>query len=415
MSSISESTIVWLPGGVTAVPGFTAGGVHAGIKQRKLDTAMIVAPNRCTAAAVYTTNSLQAAPIHVTRRNLADGHAQAVIVVSGIANTCTGKKGEQDAMDMAKETAATLGIDPGDVIVASTGVIGQYLPMDLVRKGIHAVAQRLDPNGGTEAARAIMTTDTRPKLAACRVTLGDGKGTQVTIGGISKGAGMIHPNMATTLTFLTTDAKVEPEHLQTALRQAVDDTYNMITVDGDTSPNDMVAILASGTAADTPLEPGTQAWNDFYDALYQVCLSLARQVARDGEGATKMFGVQVIGAADREDAREVARAVASSYLVKTAVYASDANWGRVIVAAGKTNARMDTSQASLWLVTDSDELPLFIQGEPVPVDEAKASQMMSKDGFLFRFDLGIGGPASATAWGCDLTEDYVRINSDYRT
>lgn len=416
MSKTSESTIVWMPGGVTAVPGFLAGGVHAGIKQRKLDTALIAGPHLCNAAAVYTVNSLQAAPLHVTRRHLADGKAQAIVVVSGIANTCTGERGERDATDMAVEAAAALGIKPTDVIVASTGVIGTFLPMDLVRKGIHAAAARLDPNGGTEAARAIMTTDTRPKLAACRVQLGDDdSGPTVTIGGISKGAGMIHPNMATTLTFLTTDANIASDHLRTALFQAVDETFNMITVDGDTSPNDMVAILASGTAHDQPLEPGTAAWDRFNDALFQVCRSLAQQVVRDGEGATKMFGIEIIGAATREQARKVARAVASSYLVKTAIYASDANWGRVIVAAGATDAEMYTERMSLWLRANSEEIPLFIKGDPVPVNEAEASRLMSQDGFVFRLDLGTGGSATATAWGCDLTEDYVRINSDYRT
>ncbi|HEY8449866.1 MAG TPA: bifunctional glutamate N-acetyltransferase/amino-acid acetyltransferase ArgJ [Bacillota bacterium] len=414
MTPVSETISVWLPGGVTAVPGFTASGVHAGIKQRKPDTALIAAPRRCTAAATFTRNVFQAAPLHVTRRHLADGHAQAVVVVSGIANTCTGEQGERDAQAMAEEAAAALGIAPSDVIVASTGVIGTYLPMERVRRGIRAAAAELSSDGGPAAAQAIMTTDTRPKLAACQVELGDGDAT-VTIGGICKGAGMIHPNMATMLGFLTTDAAVAPEHLQAALAQAVDDSFNMITVDGDTSPNDMVAILASGSAGNRPLEPGTPAWSRFCQALTGICVSLAQQIVRDGEGARKMFGVEVFGAEDRDQARLVARAVASSYLVKTAVYASDANWGRVIVAAGKTGAAMVAARTSLWLRAGEEEIPLFLDGTPQPVDEALASRLLSEDGVRFRLDLGTGGPGTATAWGCDLTEDYVRINSEYRT
>lgn len=413
--SMLLATPVWLAGGVTAVPGFLASGVHAGIKRRKPDVALIAAPRPCAAAATFTLNSVQAAPLKVTARHLADGRAQAVVCVSGVANACTGPQGERDAEEMAREAGRALGIAPEDVIVASTGVIGELLPMDRVRRGIAAAAASLSPEGGPAAALAIMTTDTRPKLAACRVSLAGGDGGWVTIGGIAKGSGMIHPNMATMLAFLATDATVPAPLLRDALRRAVDATFNMISVDGDTSPNDMVAVLASGTADHPPLTPGTPAWECFQEALEAVCQDLALQIVRDGEGARRMFCVEVTGARDDQDARRAARAVTASPLVKTAVYGRDPNWGRVLVAAGKSGAAMVPDAASLWLRAGEQRLPLLVRGRPVPLDEALASELLGEDGVCFALDLGTGGPGRARAWGCDLTEQYVHINAAYRT
>lgn len=418
MKTVDRRLLVEVEGGITAVPGFLASGVHAGIKKRKPDLALILAPRRAAAAATYTRNAVQAAPLQVTRRHLADGYARAVVVASGVANTCTGEAGLRDAEAMAVHTARVLGIDPADVIVASTGVIGPRLPMDRVEQGIYAAARQLTPDGGEAAARAIMTTDTRPKQAACRVALTGGDGDPaalVTVGGMAKGSGMIHPDMATMLAFLATDAAVEPRDLQAALRDAVDATFNLITVDGDTSPNDMVALLAAGTAGPAPLRPGTPAWSRFTDALTAVCASLARQIAADGEGARQTFGVRVIGAASVADARRAARAVASSNLVKTAVYGRDANWGRVVVAAGASGAAMVPEAASLRLCAGGRSLLLFDRGTPAVVDEGEASRLLAVDGVVFELDLGTGGPHEALAWGCDLTERYVEINAAYRT
>jgi len=455
--------ITEIRGGITAVPGMLAAGIHAGIKKRKPDLALIAAPRRAAAAAVYTRNAVQAAPLHVTRRHLADGFAQAVVVVSGVANTCTGAEGLRDAEQMAVLTAKALHIDPADVIVASTGVIGSRLSMDRVAEGIRDAAGRMHPDGGGDAAVAIMTTDTRPKEAACRVVLPaagsalagtapapatvaaagamvaavgatgeaagatgeaagparDAAGTaprSITIGGIAKGSGMIHPDMATMLGFLATDAPVAPGDLQEALRQAVDSTFNLISVDGDTSPNDMVTTLATGTAGGPVLAPGTPGWDAFVAGLTAVCGSLAHQIVADGEGATRTFGVRVTGAASTGDARRAARAVASSNLVKTAVYGRDANWGRVLVAAGASGAAMNPDRASLHLEhAGGAPLPLFRSGSPVPVDEAAASELLGSDGVVFVLDLGTGGAGEALAWGCDLTETYVEINAAYRT
>ncbi|HEX6989821.1 MAG TPA: bifunctional ornithine acetyltransferase/N-acetylglutamate synthase [Bacillota bacterium] len=446
MNTAHAAVITEITGGITAVPGMVAAGVHAGIKKRKPDLALVAAPRRSAAAAVYTRNAVQAAPLAVTRRHLADGHAQAVVVVSGIANTCTGEQGLRDAEAMAVHTGRALGIDPRDVIVASTGVIGSLLPMDRVEAGIRDAARRLDPEGGADAALAIMTTDTRPKEAACRVALpgsqpaaaraaepaaagsglaeppaGAAPGAArsgapvVTIGGMAKGSGMIHPDMATMLAFLATDAAVAPGDLQRALREAVEATFNLITVDGDTSPNDMVAVLATGTAGGEPLTPGTAGWDAFTAGLTAVCDSLARQIVADGEGATRTFGVRVTGAASAGEARRAARAVAASSLVKTAVYGRDANWGRVLVAAGASGAAMNPDRASLDLEHGGVSIPLFRLGSPVPVDEEHASRLLGTDGVVFVLDLGTGGTAAATAWGCDLTEAYVEINAAYRT
>ena len=413
MNTATDQSITEIDGGITAVDGMRAAGLHAGIKKHKPDLALVAAPRRCPAAAVYTRNAVQAAPLHVTRRHLADGHAQAVVVVSGIANTCTGRQGLLDAEAMAALAADALGIDPADVIVASTGVIGPHLPMDRVAAGIRAAAAALSPAGGRDAAVAIMTTDTRPKEAAYRVALPSG--TVVTVGGMAKGSGMIHPDMATMLAFLATDAPVAPGHLQEALRQAVDDTFNLITVDGDTSPNDMVAVLATGTAAGAALEPGSADWDAFVAGLTAACRSLARQIVADGEGATRTFAVRVTGAATRDDARRAARAVAASSLVKTAVYGRDANWGRVLTAAGASGAAMDPDRASLSMEHEGTSIPLFRDGAPLPVDEEAATRMLGMDGVTFVLDLGTGGDAGAVAWGCDLTEKYVQINAAYRT
>jgi len=397
-----------IPGGhVTSVPGFLAGAVRAGIREDvdKLDLGILYAERPCAAAAVFTSNRVKAAPIVVCQKHLADGRAQAVVVNSGCANACTGEGGQRDAQEMAELTAAKLGLRPEDVVVASTGVIGCPMPMERVRAAIRDVV--LSADGGDALARAIMTTDTVPKQTAVRFAW---QGRQYTIGGIAKGAGMIHPQMATMLCFLTTDAPAERDFLDAALRQAVDASFNMITIDGDTSTNDMVVVLANGASGGEPLAEGHPAAGPFCAALTQVCVHLAQAICRDGEGATKFIQVRVEGAASEADARRAAREIVRSLAVKTAVYGSDPNWGRILAAVGNSGADMVEENTTLYL----GRCCLYRGGRPVDYEESAARAVLARGEVDIRVDLGLGDGA-ATAWGCDITEEYVRLNSAYRT
>lgn len=396
-------------GGITAPRGFVAAGVHAGLKKEKLDLALIVSEVPATAAAVYTRNRVKAAPLLVTAEHLKSGRARAVVANSGNANACTGERGYRDAREMAAVTAAAVGCEPWQVVVASTGVIGVPLPMDKITAGIQAAAAILAVEGGGDAAAAIMTTDTRVKEIAVQLPLGS---ETVTIAGIAKGSGMIHPNMGTMLCFLTTDVAMEREDLEQALRTVVDRTFNMVTVDGDTSTNDMAVILANGCAGNAPLTIEEHA--AFRAGLEYVCRYLARLIARDGEGASKLITVEVHGAASEAEARQVARAVAGSNLVKSAIFGADANWGRIICAAGYSGAALDPDKIDISLASRAGREAMAAGGKPLPFSEEKAAAILKEDEIVIILDLNQGA-ATATAWGCDLTYDYVKINASYRT
>jgi glutamate N-acetyltransferase / amino-acid N-acetyltransferase len=397
-------------GGVCAPAGFLAAGVHADIKGKggtKRDVAIIFSRRPAAAAGVFTRNIVKAAPVLLSERAVRDGSLQALVVNSGNANACTGPRGMADAEEMARATAAALGLEPSTVAVASTGVIGVPLPLDRVGKGIRLCAASLSANGGAEAAAAIMTTDTFPKEIAVRFDLG---GVPVTIGGIAKGSGMIHPNMATMLAFITTDAAVTPSVLQAALRQANAGSFNMITVDGDTSTNDMALVLANGLAGNPVIEEGSPLVAPFAAALGEVLVHLAKEIARDGEGATKLMEVQVHGAPSLEDARKAARAVCASALVKTALFGQDANWGRILCAMGYSGASFDPEQVDLYI----GDLQMMASGTGLAFDEEAAARVLAEKEVVVRAYLHSGG-ASATAWGCDFSYDYVKINGSYRT
>jgi glutamate N-acetyltransferase/amino-acid N-acetyltransferase len=403
-----SSDIVVIPqGSVTSVRGFVAGAVRAGIREDvdKLDLGILYSERRCAAAGVFTSNRVKAAPILLCQKHLADGRAQAIVANSGCANACTGQDGLREACEMAELTAGKLGIEPEDVVVASTGVIGNCLPMGRVRAGIGEIV--LSSKGGDDLALAIMTTDTVPKQIAVRF---DCQGRQYTLGGVAKGAGMIHPDLATMLCFLTTDAPARQDFLDVALRQAVDVSFNMITIDGDTSTNDMVAVLANGLAGGEPLDVGHPAAELFCDALTQVCTHLARAICRDGEGATKLIEVRVEGAASDVDARRAAREVARSLAVKTAIYGSDPNWGRIVAAVGNSGADIVEENTTLYV----GDVCLYRQGRPLDYDERAARAALAGAEVELRVNLGLGEGA-ATAWGCDITEEYVRLNSAYTT
>jgi len=398
-----------MEGGITAVPGIRAAGLHAGIKAADAkDVALIVTDTPATAAGVFTKNSVTAAPVLVCREHLSDGYAQAVIVNSGNANACTGEIGMTNARQMATATAEQLGIDANLVLVSSTGVIGQQLPMDNIENGIQAAASALSTEGGADAAEAIMTTDTHPKSVAVEIEIG---GTPVRIGGIAKGSGMIAPNMATMLSYLTTDARINPETLQAALNRVVDDTYNLLTVDTDRSTNDTVLILATGQATNAEIAAANgEDYDAFCEGLQFVCTELVKMLARDGEGATKLVEVIVKHAKNRDDAEKAARAVAESPLVKTAVFANDANWGRIMMAIGKSGAEFDPYQVDVYLA----DYRLVKNGMDAGYDEDQATALFAQDLVRITIDLR-AGDTEITMWTCDYSYDYIRINADYRT
>jgi glutamate N-acetyltransferase/amino-acid N-acetyltransferase len=404
----SGTGIMPIEGGVTAPLGFTASGVSAGIKKSgKADVALLAAGRSVPAAVVTTTNSVVAAPVIVTREHLAGGACHAVVVNAGNANACTGARGLADARAMAEATARALGCHPSEVAVASTGVIGQPLPLPLVLAGIADAAQALDITGGENAAEAIMTTDTFVKQIAAGIEV-DGR--RYTVGGMAKGSGMIQPNMATMLAFVTTDAPLSSEACDLALRTATERTFNRITVDSDTSTNDMCLLMASGEAGGEPIDVGDARFDPVASAVEHVCGELARMIVRDGEGATKFITVIVRGAASEDDAETAAFSIANSPLFKSAIFGGDANWGRVASAAGKSSAEVDPDRIEVTFAGIST----CVDGTAVPFDEAAAATALARKDIEVVVDLHVGD-AEATVWTCDLTYEYVRINADYRS
>ena len=400
-------------GGVTAPKGFRANGIHCGIRKNKdkKDLMLIVSDVLCDAAAVYTQNLVCGAPVTVTRENLKNGKARAVICNSGIANTCNAD-GVEKAEAMCALTEQYTGIPANDVVVASTGVIGQPIDLEPIQSGMQTLVDGLNENGSSAAAQAIMTTDTVKKEIAVSVELSGGK--TCTIGAIAKGSGMIHPNMATMLSFITTDANIGAEMLQKALRWCVTRSYNMLSVDGDTSTNDTVAILANGLCGNTRMETENEDYAVFCRALFKICNHIVRMLAKDGEGATKLVVCEVVGAADEETARICAKSVIRSPLVKTAMFGSDANWGRVLCALGYAGAAIDVSKIDVSFRSRKGTVPVCKNGAGIEFSEEKAKEVLLEDEIEILVDLN-SGDAEATAYGCDLTYDYVKINGDYRT
>ena len=400
-------------GGVTAPKGFRANGIHCGIRKNKdkKDLMLIVSDVLCDAAAVYTQNLVCGAPVTVTRENLKNGKARAVICNSGIANTCNAD-GVEKAEAMCALTEQYTGIPANDVVVASTGVIGQPIDLEPIQNGMQTLVDGLNENGSSAAAQAIMTTDTVKKEIAVSVELSGGK--TCTLGAIAKGSGMIHPNMATMLSFITTDANISAEMLQKALRWCVTRSYNMLSVDGDTSTNDTVAILANGLCGNTRIETENEDYNAFCSALFEICSRVVRMLAKDGEGATKLVVCEVVGAADEETARVCAKSVIRSPLVKTAMFGSDANWGRVLCALGYAGAAIDVSKIDVSFRSRKGTVPVCKNGAGIEFSEEKAKEVLLEDEIEILVDLN-SGDAEATAYGCDLTYDYVKINGDYRT
>ena len=401
-----------IEGGVTAAQGFVAGGVHCGIRKNKSkpDLAMIYSEKMCAAAAVYTQNLVKGAPILVTKKNIENGRAQAVICNSGNANTCNAD-GVEKAERMCAIAGEVLGIHPADVVVASTGVIGQVLPIEPIESAAQALKDSLSPTGSHAAATAIMTTDTIPKEAAVEVELG---GKTVKIGGISKGSGMIHPNMATMLCFVTTDCAISPEMLQKAITASADETFNMISIDGDTSTNDTYAVLANGMAGNPEITAEGPDFDLFCDALRAVCRTLSKLMAGDGEGATKLLICQTTGAQDRATARTVAKSVICSTLFKAAMFGADANWGRVLCAIGYSGAAVDVEKIDVSFRSAAGQVDVCQNGAGIPFSEEEASKVLKENEITILVHLH-QGEASAEAYGCDLTYDYVKINGDYRT
>jgi glutamate N-acetyltransferase / amino-acid N-acetyltransferase len=392
-------------GGVAAVAGFAAAGAACGVRSAGVtDLGLLFSELSCETVAVFTRNAVKGAPLVVTREAVESGGVRAVVANSGIANAATGQRGLEDAHAMRELAAEALGIAAGEVAVASTGVIGVRLPMDRISAGIRAAAEEL---GGAGFAEAILTTDTRAKEAVARVEVG---GKSVTVGGTAKGSGMIHPNMGTMLAFLTTDAVVEKECLEETLRRVTDRTFNRVTVDGDTSPSDMALLMANGAAGNATITLDSPDYPVFVEAVEGVARELAKEIARDGEGATRLVEVVVEGAASEERAGALAKSVVGSNLVKAAVFGEDANWGRVITAMGYSGAEFDPEGVDLWF----GPIKVFSGGEPVLHEEAEANATLS--GGEVRITARLGeGEASATAWGCDLSYEYVRINGSYRT
>ena len=403
---------VWKNGGVCAPKGFKASGIHCGIRKNKTkkDLALIVADNICSSAAVYTTNKVYGAPITVTREHLSNGKAKAVICNSGNANTCNAD-GVEKAKMMAELVEKQTGISASDVIVASTGVIGQVLPIEPIAEGMQQLASELSYDGSDDAATAIMTTDTVKKEFAVEFEL-DGK--KVTIGAIAKGSGMIHPNMATLLCFVTTDVCISPAMLDKALKTVVVDTLNMVSIDGDTSTNDMLTIMASGFAGNKEIVEENDDYNVFKDALNQLLTKVSKAIAKDGEGATKLMECVVKNAPQKQLARNIAKSVITSSLLKSAVFASDANWGRILCAIGYAQGEFDVSKIDVDIISSKGKVTVCQNGAGVDFDEDVATNVLNNDEFTIVVDMH-SGDFDATAWGCDLTYDYVKINADYRT
>ncbi len=404
----------FIKGGVCAAKGFKANGINCGLNadKNKNDLGLILSDTLCNTACVYTQNKVKGAPIIVTKKNLSatGGKSRAVIVNSKNANTCNAD-GEEKAMKMCELAADALGIAPNEVIVASTGVIGQVLPIEPIEAGIKTLADGLSYDGNDKAANAIMTTDTVDKQVAVEFEIG---GKVCHLGGMAKGSGMIHPNMATTLNFITTDCAITSEMLQKALSEVVETTYNCLSVDGDTSTNDMVSVMANGLAGNDEITGEGADFDVFKNALYAVMMNMTRMLAADGEGASKLLECNVTGAEDYETAKCVAKSVICSSLFKCAMFGADANWGRVLCAIGYANADFDINKVSVTLGSSKGEINVCENGAGVPFSEEKAKEILLEDEIIINISLGEGSK-EATAWGCDLTYDYVKINGDYRS
>jgi len=392
-------------GSVTTPKGFRAGATYAGLKKKESpDLGILASEVPCTTAGLFTANRIKAAPVVLSQKRLqSGGKASGVVVNAGCANASTEERGLMDAAEMAGLAAEVIGVPADEVLVASTGVIGQLLPMERIRDGMKRVAFTLD--GGNDLARAIMTTDTIPKAAAVKV-----EGADFTIGGIAKGSGMIHPSLATFLCFLTTDASVEKDFLKLALRQSADLSFNMVSIDGDTSTNDTLLLLANGLAGNEPITKKSRLADAFQQGLNHLCIHLAKLIARDGEGATRLIEITVSGAPNVFAARLAARIIVSSALVKAAVHGADPNWGRIIAALGRSGVEVEEKKIDLYL----GNIGLLKDGRPVPFDHDEAVRVLMKDEVPISLNLNLGIGA-ATAWGCDLSEEYVTINSAYTT
>lgn len=404
-----------IKGGVTAAKGYEAASTSAGIKYTdRTDMAMIYSQAPCAAAGTFTTNVVKAAPVRWDQQVIAGGDSvQAVIVNSGIANACTGTEGFGYCKDTAKAAAEALGISESGVLIGSTGVIGKQIPIDKLTAGIKELAEKKNDTlvNGTEAAKAIMTTDTFEKELAVTIETG---GRTVTIGGMAKGSGMIHPNMCTMLAFITTDAVIAKETLQKALSQDIKDTYNMISVDGDTSTNDTVILLANGLAENEEIVEGTEDYQKFKEALHTVNEYLAKKIAGDGEGATALFEVQAVGCESVEQARTLAKSIVCSNLTKTAIAGHDANWGRILCAMGYSGAQFDPERVDLFFESKAGKIQIIENGTAVDYSEEEATKILSEPEVTAIADVKMGDK-EATAWGCDLTHGYIEINADYRS
>ncbi len=396
-------------GTVTTPNGFRAGGTYAGIKtlaEDKMDVGMLLSDAPCAVAGVFTKSSIVSPTVTANRETIAAGNTvRGLVVNSGIANAGVGEQGYVDAKTMAAMGASAMGVRPEEVLVCSTGVIGVELPMTLIEKGVNQI--ELSSDGGNSLARAMMTTDTHPKEVGVTLEL---DGTTVRIGGVAKGAGMIHPNMATMLCFVATDAAVDQDYLRSILPDVADSSLNMLTVDGDSSTNDTLLVLANGAAGNAPITAASPQAEDLKAGLLEVCVQLTRQLARDGEGATRLLVVDVDGAKNIEDARVAARTIASSLLVKSAVYGADPNWGRLLAALGRSQAEVIEDKIDLYI----NGVCIMEAGKPIPFHRNAVVALMREDEVTFRIALNIGA-SSATAWGCDLTQEYVVINSAYTT
>ena len=407
MSNIKE-----IQGGICAPSGFKAAGIHCGIRKNKTkaDLALIVSETPCTAAGCYTQNLVKGAPLYVTKDNLENGIAQAIVCNSGNANTCNAD-GIEVAQEMCRIVAENTGLNAEDIVVASTGVIGQPLDVTPIKNAMPDLVKALKEDGGHEAANAIMTTDTVEKEISVEFEIG---GKVCKMGGIAKGSGMIHPNMATMLVFITSDVAISKEMIKKALSDDVRDTFNMISVDGDTSTNDMVTLLASGKAGNPEITEDNDDYKSFCEALNYITTTLCRKIAKDGEGATKLLECNVCGAKSVLDAKTIAKSIITSSLFKAAMFGADANWGRILCAIGYSGANVDVTKVKVTLASVKGSILVCENGSGVEFSEDDAKIILTEDEIIINITLG-DGDASATAWGCDLTYDYVKINGDYRT
>lgn len=405
--------INYIEGGITAPKGFLASGIHCGLKKSNLkkDLALIYSEVPATASGMYTKNKVKGAPIYITKEHLTNKKAQAIIINSGNANTCNGEDGLHKAKKMTSLQAKELNLKTDDVLVASTGVIGVPLNIDAIKNGIPLLTEKLSKDGFEDASSAIMTTDTFKKQLAVEFYLGDKK---VTIGAMAKGSGMIEPNMGTMLSFITTDLSISSELLNEALKSSVKLTYNRVSVDGDTSTNDMVLILANGLAENTTITEKDENYNKFLEILTNLNIKMAKNIAKDGEGATKLLECQITGAASEKDAVILGKSVINSSLVKTAMFGSDANWGRILCALGYANIDFDPEKVDVSFESSAGSIKVCEAGSPLPFSEEKAKDILTQDEIIIKVDLSLGNH-DAYVWGCDLSYEYVKINGDYRS